>query len=67
LICAVSKEDLPNIFDVYYKSKDTSIPGMGLGLFLCKNIIEAHRGSIHIKSALGKGTMVEIQLPGIKI
>ncbi|MCL4365708.1 ATP-binding protein, partial [Patescibacteria group bacterium] len=42
----ISKEDLPNIFDVYYKSKDTSIPGMGLGLFLCKNIIEAHRGSI---------------------
>ena len=39
------------------------IGGMGLGLFLVKNIIENHNGHIAITSQVNKGTTVEITLP----
>ncbi len=38
-------------------------PGMGLGLALCKKIIENHQGSIHVKSEPGKGAEFTILLP----
>jgi signal transduction histidine kinase len=37
--------------------------GWGLGLFLAKNIIEAHRGTLAVESAEGKGTSFIVQLP----
>ena len=37
--------------------------GTGLGLFICKMIIEEHGGSIDVKSELGKGTTFIIKLP----
>ena len=63
----IPKKDLPKVFDGYYKGKDSMNEGMGLGLFLSKNIVEAHRGSIHLHSRVNKGTLVEIQLPRAKI
>lgn len=60
-------KDLPNIFKGFYKGKDTTNEGMGLGLFLSKSIMEAHRGSIHMHSRVGKGTLVELQLPRARI
>lgn len=63
----IPKKDLPKIFEGFYKGKDTTNEGMGLGLYLCKNIIEEHRGDIHLHSKVGKGTIAEIQLPRAKI
>ncbi|MCL5784257.1 MAG: GAF domain-containing sensor histidine kinase [Patescibacteria group bacterium] len=63
----ISKKDLPKVFEGYYKKEDDTSKGMGLGLFLCKSIIEKHRGSIKIKSHPGKGTLVEVQLAKAKI
>jgi two-component system sensor histidine kinase/response regulator len=37
--------------------------GTGLGLHLCRQIVEAHRGTIHAKSELGKGSLFTIRLP----
>ena len=37
--------------------------GTGLGLFICKMIIEEHGGQIEVKSELGKGTTFIIKLP----
>jgi signal transduction histidine kinase len=41
----------------------TKAKGMGLGLPMSKQIVEAHGGSISVKSAVGKGTTVTITMP----
>ena len=43
--------------------KTTRAKGVGLGLAICKRIIEAHSGSISVDSALGKGTTFLVTLP----
>jgi len=37
--------------------------GIGIGMFQCKLIVEAHRGKIEVKSELGKGTEFRVLLP----
>ncbi len=59
----IAEEDLPKIFKGFYKGKDSLHEGMGLGLYLAKNIIESHQGNIEIKSEINKGTKVQIKLP----
>ncbi len=41
--------------------------GSGLGLWLTKNLIEAHQGRISVESVLGKGTIITVQLPVARI
>lgn len=63
----ISKKDLPRIFEGYYRGRDANREGMGLGLFLAKNIVDEHHGFIHIHSKVNKGTTVEVHLPKAKI
>jgi signal transduction histidine kinase len=56
----IKKEHLPQIFIPFFTTKNI---GTGLGLSICKKIIEAHNGSIEVKSEEGKGTFFAIQLP----
>jgi signal transduction histidine kinase len=51
---------LPQIFNPFYSSKKD---GTGLGLSICKKIVDAHRGTISVKSREGKGTTFVIRLP----
>jgi signal transduction histidine kinase len=58
--------DLPRLFEPFYRvdrsrSRDTG--GYGLGLSLCKRIMEAHGGSIEIRSREGEGTRVFLRFP----
>jgi len=53
--------DLPHIFDRFYKSPDSI--GMGLGLPIAKNLVEAHGGALTAHSLVGQGTRLEISLP----
>jgi signal transduction histidine kinase len=61
----ISKEDLPYIFNDFYTGKDGQKveKSTGLGLAICRRIIEAHHGSISVESELGKGSTFSIQLP----
>ena len=58
----ISEQDLPHVFDRYWHSRGAGA-GTGLGLAIAKGIVEAHRGSIGVTSALGKGTRFSIVLP----
>ncbi len=58
-------EDLqPRIFEPFFTTKTaTKNSGMGLGLSICKSLVEAMNGSIKITSQAGAGTTCEIALP----
>lgn len=66
----VSNHDLPNVFVPFYRGTplDTygqviRVPGMGQGLAIAKQILEAHGGKIKVKSRAGAGTAVYLSLP----
>jgi signal transduction histidine kinase len=59
----MQKKELLKIFDQFYKGSSQQTPGLGLGLFLVKNIIDYHKGKIHVTSKLHKGTTFSIALP----
>jgi signal transduction histidine kinase len=62
--------DLPYIFDAYYRGEAYTLAGevidprgLGLGLYMVRSIIEAHKGTIHVQSEVGVGSMFTITLP----
>lgn len=56
--------DLEHVFDKFYRVKrPQNIEGSGLGLSICKGIIEAHKGKIWAENRSGGGTIVTISLP----
>lgn len=57
----ISPEDLPHIFERFYKGKNASSDSVGIGLALAKTIIEKNAGSISVDSKLGKGTVFTIK------
>lgn len=62
----ISEEDLPFVFDRFYRVNRARSRGqhsIGLGLAICKWIVEAHQGTIKIESKLNRGTTVAIILP----
>lgn len=64
----ISREDTKRIFEDFFKGKNTNEEqGMGVGLYLTKNIIDQHHGSIKVDSQLNKGTRVEVIFPKLKI
>ncbi|MGG1598697.1 MULTISPECIES: HAMP domain-containing sensor histidine kinase [Paenibacillus] len=63
----IPAEDIPYIFERFYKADKARTRGTnggtGLGLAIVKNIIEAHHGTIQVKSQTGQGTTFSITLP----
>jgi signal transduction histidine kinase len=60
----IPRESLPLIFERFYRVRsEKSVTGTGLGLYICKQIIEAHRGKIWAESTSGQGTTFFIELP----
>jgi signal transduction histidine kinase len=57
----ITVDDLPHIFERFYRARDSR--GMGLGLAIAKDLIEAHGGEIVARSTLGEGTTIECWLP----
>jgi two-component system sensor histidine kinase BaeS len=57
----ISADELPHVFERFYKSADSG--GMGLGLAIARHLVEAHGGTIRAESAPGAGTTIRITLP----
>src|SRR6185503_17441814 len=53
----IATEDLPLLFSEYRRLKGSgSTEGSGLGLYIVKNIVKSHGGTVHVESELDKGT-----------
>jgi signal transduction histidine kinase len=62
----IAPHDLPHIFERFYradKARARSRGHCGLGLAICKSIIEAHGGMIQVVSEIGVGSKFTVQLP----
>jgi signal transduction histidine kinase len=60
----IPTEHLPFLFERFYRvPAHSGKRGTGLGLFICKQIILAHKGQITVKTTPGKGTTFRIELP----
>lgn len=63
----ISKEDIPHIFDRFFRVDSartrTKTDGFGLGLALAKRIVVSHHGTIKVSSQVDKGTTLTLRLP----
>lgn len=62
----IPREDIPHLFEKFYRvdnSATRTIGGTGLGLFICRKIVELYQGRIWVDSELGKGSTFYINLP----
>jgi signal transduction histidine kinase len=64
--CGIAPEKLRLIFEPFYTTKspdEHGHGGTGLGLSVCRQIIEQHNGRIRVESTLGKGSTFTVKLP----
>ena len=62
----IPAEQLPKVFQKFFQADNQSkaaIKGTGLGLAIAKEIVEAHKGTIHVESQVGQGTTFRIVMP----
>jgi signal transduction histidine kinase len=70
VLCAIADtgpgippEEMPRIFGKFWQSKRGDHRGVGLGLAIARGIVEAHGGSIGVRSEVGKGSVFSFSLP----
>ena len=59
----IPPEDLPRLFGKFWQAKRGDHRGVGLGLAIARGIIEAHGGSIGVRSEVGRGSVFSFSLP----
>jgi signal transduction histidine kinase len=66
----ISGADQAHLYDRFFRTRDAAaqaIPGTGLGLTITKAIVDAHGGSITLRSTLGRGTTFVVSLPDAEV
>jgi signal transduction histidine kinase len=62
--CGIPENEIENIFKPYHRiQRDRPVSGLGLGLAVCKQIVEAHGGKIRIESKVGMGSVFSFAVP----
>jgi len=64
----IAPEDLPHLFQKFYRTDNTAtreIGGTGLGLYICKQIIDMMSGKIWVESTVGAGSTFYVEIPRI--
>jgi two-component system phosphate regulon sensor histidine kinase PhoR len=64
----IEQKHIGRLFERFYRvdaGRSREMGGTGLGLSICKHLVEAMGGSIHVTSAVGKGTTFEVRLPDV--
>ena len=62
----IPAEELSNIFDRMYRIEQrpsSGVDGLGLGLYICQRLVEAHGGQVWAESTVGKGSTIQFTLP----
>ncbi len=66
----IPAEEAPFVFDMFYRAGDElsrTSQGTGLGLYLVRQIVHAHRGTVRIASTGPEGTTFRVELPGAEL
>ncbi|MEO7332290.1 MAG: ATP-binding protein [Minicystis sp.] len=59
----IAEDQLTHVFDRFWQADEVKFGGVGLGLAICRGIIEQHRGKIWVESTVGQGTTFSFTLP----
>lgn len=64
----IPKDEIRKIFSPFYRAANAQniAKGHGIGLSLCKKIVELHGGTIQVKSEIGKGSLFNVSLPVVQ-
>jgi signal transduction histidine kinase len=65
----IDKKHVSRVFDRFYQIREKNsraFPGLGMGLYICKAIIERHNGSLTVESEIGQGSTFQFTLPTSK-
>jgi signal transduction histidine kinase len=59
-------DDIPRLFTRFFRAsnaQEAAIPGVGLGLSIAQQVVQAHGGTIGVESSIGRGTTMTVRLP----
>ncbi|MEM7032515.1 MAG: PAS domain S-box protein [Chloroflexota bacterium] len=62
----IPDDEIPNLFSRFFRATNAQreqVQGTGLGLYVCKAIVEEHQGTIEVESVVDQGTTVKVRLP----
>jgi len=62
----IAREFQPRIFEKFFRLPDADGGGAGLGLFIARETVRAHRGDVGVESAPGRGTTIWFSLPAVE-
>ena len=62
----IAPEDLPKVLEPFFTTKAEG-KGTGLGLPICRRIVQEHHGTLEISSTVGQGTTLRLTLPATNV